>query len=394
MGLMDVATLLSAETLSVTVLSATSSHHNANTMRIASLNKSLSAAAHTLASVTSPSVAISERLSAQRDTRLLSPLTSAAQLLSASHASTLPRLQLPTLLELQVPTHPPLRLHQLPHHVLPSPPLLNHQSVLIMKVSHDAMVSNGLSLSVRAAAVSLPETFNALSESAPSRSVPRVPSNAELTLSISVALLHSALRSQKRSAQSAQNMSAQLANATRTSSALQSMLTAAATSILANATRISASTSVRRLAQPDTDELLSIPTLAAQLLDAARSLSLQTLPSPLHALLPRLSPRLQSPTSLHSHHVLSVLTLLVASEPTVRAGLSRTTHALSTLAALSTISELPSENADTSELPARLPSASESTRSTNAALSTLVSQVTANTSSAQMLSQSASTTKT
>ena len=263
-----------------------------------------------------------------------------------------------------------------------------------MKVSHDAMVSNGLSLSVRAAAVSLPETFNALSENAPSRSVPRVPSNAELTLSISVALLHSALRSQKRSAQSAQNMSAQLANATRTSSALQSMLTAAATSILANATRISASTSVRRLAQPDTDELLSIPTLAAQLLDAARSLSLQTLPSLLHALLPRLSPRLQSPTSLHSHHVLSVLTLLVASEPTVRAGLSRTTHALSTLAALSTISELPSENADTSELPARLPSASESTRSTNAALSTLVSQVTANTSSAQMLSQSASTTRT
>merc|ERR1712142_494944 len=118
----------------------------------------------------------------------------------------------------------------------------------------------------------------------------------ELTLSTSAALLHSALRSQRRSAQSAQNTSVQLVNATRTSSALQSMMTAAATSILANATRRSASISVKKLAQLDTDELLSIPTLAVQSLDAARSLSLQTFTLLPHALPPRLSPRLQSLT--------------------------------------------------------------------------------------------------
>ena len=137
--LMAAVTSLSAETSSVTVLSVTSSHQLANTMKTASHNKSPSAAVHTLVSATRASAASSVKLNAQKDTNKSSlHHMSVAQLPSVSSAITLQLHQPPPqLLQLLTPSQlsPSQSLSSIQSH--------QHQFVLIIRENHDAMVNNG-----------------------------------------------------------------------------------------------------------------------------------------------------------------------------------------------------------------------------------------------------------
>ena len=81
---MDVATLLSAEILSVMVSNVTSRHQRASIMKMSSLNKFQNAAAHMPASATRTSAVILVNSNVQKDmNKLLSPHMNVAQLLSA-----------------------------------------------------------------------------------------------------------------------------------------------------------------------------------------------------------------------------------------------------------------------------------------------------------------------
>merc|ERR1711881_311237 len=112
-----------------------------------------------------------------------------------------------------------------------------------------------------------------------------------------------------------------------------SMPTAAATSTTANATRTSASISVKKPAHQVTHELLSTLAPVAQLLDVAPSRLFQPQPQQQLHQEQRPSLILQSPISLQSHQPPSALMLKVVNEFTVKAGLMNaapSTHAKNT----------------------------------------------------------------
>jgi hypothetical protein len=177
------------------------------------------------------------------------------------------------------------------------------------------------------------------------------------------------------------------------SSVNQSMPTAVATSTTANATRTSVSIFLKKLAQLATLELLSIPTLAAQLLNVVMSKPQQLLPflqpQPLSQLL-----ILQLHTSQHFHQSPSVLIWMVANDAMEKAGLLNQSHAQSTLATLSTTFAPPSVIVVTNELDARPMKLKSLMLLMNVALVTLVKDQPVEILSAQKLSQNASTTKT
>ena len=396
---MVVAMLLSAETSSASVSNATSSHQHVLTMKIALHNKSQNAAVPTLVPATRTSAATSERSNVQKDTnKPSSHHTIAVQSQSALIANTQQQLHLTLqlhesliLIQQELSQHQSLSTTQ-PHQ--PSLPILSPQQlfVLMMKVLHDAMVNNGRSVNVNHAAASLQVLSNALSKLARPTSVKKVPIKSEHTTLMNVALLQHALPVHQKNAQNVHQLRFQLVNATKMLSADRLIQPAAATSTIVNATRTSASILPKKLAQLDTHEPSLIPVLAAQLLNVARpSQQLNQQLSQLHQPLPL--PILQPIQSLQPLQSLSASMLKVVSDVTVKAGLSKVSHAQFTLASPSTISELPSEFAVTSELVARSLNVRLLMSSTNAVLSTHVKLRSARMSSVQILFQIVNTMK-
>jgi hypothetical protein len=123
----------------------------------------------------------------------------------------------------------------------------------------------------RHAAVSLPVLLSAQSKSARLLSAKKENTKLELMILINVVLLHAAHSAQSQNVHHAHQLTFQLVNVTKILSVKPSMLTAVATNITVNATRTSASTSVKRLAQLVTHEPLSTQVLVVQLLDVAKS---------------------------------------------------------------------------------------------------------------------------
>jgi hypothetical protein len=182
------------------------------------------------------------------------------------------------------------------------------------------------------------------------------------------------------------------------SSVNQSMPTAVATSTTANATRTSVSIFLKKAAQLATLELLLILVLAVQLLNVVMSKPQQL--QQLQQLLPlQQQPLLQLLIlqSLMSHHLLHtqfVSILMETNDAMVKAGLLHLNHVQSTLATLSMTSVPPSAIVVTNELDARPMKLKSLMSLMNVALVTLVKDQPVEMSSAQKLSQNASTTKT
>jgi hypothetical protein len=213
-----------------------------------------------------------------------------------------------------------------------------------------------------------------------------------------VVLLHAALLVQSTSAQNANKPNNQHVNVTKMSSVNQSMPTAVATSTTANATRTSVSIFLKKAAQLATLELLLILVLAVQLLNVVMSKPQQL--QQLQQLLPlQQQPLLQLLIlqSLMSHHLLHtqfVSILMETNDAMVKAGLLHLNHVQSTLATLSMTSVPPSAIVVTNELDARPMKLKSLMLLMNVALVTLVKDQPVEMSSAQKLSQNASTTKT
>ena len=263
-----------------------------------------------------------------------------------------------------------------------------------MKVLHDATVNNGRSVNVNHAAASLQVLSNALSKLARPPSVKKVATKSEHTTSMNVALLQHALLAHQKNAQNVHQLRFQLVNATKMLSADRLIHNAAATNTIVNVTRTSASILPKKLAQLVTHELLSILVPVVQLLNVVKSQHqrlLQSLQPSQQALLQ--SQRLQSLISHQPLQSQSALMLKVVSDVMVKAGLSKVSHAPSTLATLSTTSELLSENAVTSELVASQLNVRLLMSLTNAVLSTHAKPTSARLSSVQKPFQIANTMK-
>ena len=253
---MDVAMLLSAETLIAMDTNVNSQYQLVNTMKIASPNKSQNAAAHMLASVTPTSVAILEKLNVQKDMNQPSSLhTNVAQLPSVSNH------QRPPPQPSTQPHH--TQLHQQLLHTFSQQP----QSVSITKELHDAMVRSGKSAIANHAAALPQVLLNALSNHVRLQYAKKELIKSEPTTLMLVVLLHAVLLAHQKSVQNANKPKLQHANVMKILSVKQSMLTAVATSTTANATRTSVSIFLKKLAQLATLELLSIAAHAAQLLN-------------------------------------------------------------------------------------------------------------------------------
>jgi len=257
-----------------------------NTMKIASPNKSQTAAAHMPASATRTSVAILVKFHVQKDIMLPSSHhTNVAQLPSAANHQRPPQLPQPHHHLIQ-------QLHQQLLHTFSQ----QQQSVSITKELHDAMVRSGKSAIANHAAASPQALLNALSKHVTLLHVKTVPTKSELTTLMLVVLLHAVLLVHQKSAQNANKPKNQHANVMKILSVNQSMLIAVATSTLANATRTSVSIFLKKLAQLATLELLSILAHAAQLLNAVTQKQQQRL----QQLLSQPQPLLQLPI-LHPH---------------------------------------------------------------------------------------------
>jgi hypothetical protein len=388
---MDVATLLSADQVqNVKAMNVNSQYQHANTTKIASLNKSQCAAAHMPASATRISVAISVKLNVQKDTNLPS-----SHHMNVAQLPSVLNHQQPQQLQHQQPQHEQLIFQHTLQQLLQ---LLLHtfsqqlMSVSITKEHHETMVKPGKSMNVKHVAASPQALLNALSKHVTLLNVKKEPTKSELMILILAVLLHAAPHVHQVNA-TVNHFQLQHVNVTKISSVNQSMMTAVATSTTANATRTSASIFLKKLAQLATLELLSIPTLAAQLLNVVMSKPQQLLqflqPQPLSQLL-----ILQLHTSQHSLQSPSVLIWMVANDVMEKAGLLNQSHAQSTLATLSTTFVPPSVNVVTNELDARPMKLKSLTLLTNVALGTLVKNQDVKSSHAQNQFQNASTTKT
>jgi len=243
-------------------------------------------------------------------------------------------------------------------------------------------------------AASPPVLSSALSKFVKFNHATQVNTKSEPTILMPAVLLHAVPLFHHQSAQSVHQLTSQLVNVMKTSRAKLSMPTAAATSTTANATRTSASISVKKPAHQVTHELLSTLAPVAQLLDVAPSRLFQPQPQQQLHQEQRPSLILQSPISLQSHQPPSALMLKVVNEFTVKAGLLNLNHALFTLAVPSTTSEPPSVNAVTNESNAPLMNARSPMSLMNAAPSTHAKNNNARTLSVQTLFQLANTMRT
>ena len=244
------------------------------------------------------------------------------------------------------------------------------------------------------AAALLQVSSNALSKLVPLQNVDQKNTKSEHTKLMPVALLHAVLLVHQTSAQNANKPKNQHVNVTKMLSALQLIQTAVVTLTTANATRTSASILLKKLAQLDTLELLSILVLVVQLLNVAMSKPLQ---QQLQLLQPQQLlqlPILQSPISHHLHHTPFVSILTETNDVMEKPGLFHLNHAQLTLVMLSMTSEPPSVSAVTNELDAAPTNVKLLTSSMNAVLSTLANQLDVKRLPAQKLFQNVKSTKT
>jgi hypothetical protein len=317
--------------------SVPTSHQLVPTTKTALPLKSLSAAAHTLASVTSPSATISVKPHVQKDIpdTLLTP-TIVVQLLDAAQLQQHQSLQLSHIQHthtLQLHPSQPLALQpRLPHQL--RLPLLSHQkhtSALSPMESPDSTVKSGqFPIASHVAVLPLAQS-NAQLKNAPNQHhVPKTNTSQLNTMSahaarVSVALQMNALIHVLRSLATRSNN--QLVPVTKMSSQSPSIQTAAATTTTVNATRTSATKSEKLHAQLVTLDKLSIPMLAAQLPSVAQHLQQLDQPRPLHTLL-QLSQQQHSHQPLTSQHQLSVLVLIekVVNDNMVNHGLTKNNH--------------------------------------------------------------------
>lgn len=334
--LMAVARLLSADQSSVLMSIAITHHHSVTTVRIASHSQSQSVAAHTLASVTETSATTSVRLSAQPATPdTSSALTSVVQLPDVARSQQLPPLHTSLILVtlLSQSSHTSFQQPPQPRPLLSSQ--LRTASASTTPARPDTTVRSGLLVHASHAAALLQVLLNVQRLSALlQHHVPTTNTSQASMMSTSAASQFAVLRSSARRharTLTVQRLLSQLASTTRTARAEPSMLTAAATSTTANATRTSATILASAHAHQVSSDRSSTLTLAAQLLDAARPPSqfhqLELVQSrQLHTLHELSLTPLQLPTS-SPPQLQSVSTVRVASVNTVRAGHTRRSHA-------------------------------------------------------------------
>jgi hypothetical protein len=331
---MVVAKLPIADIIPAPLKNVHTSHQLATTVKTALPLKSLSAAAHTLVSVTDPSAPISVKPPAQKDLPdTLSILIHVAQLLDAVQSQQHQAQQLFTQQHIHTLQ---LSLQHTKHQqrlLQPRLPLLSQQKQFFatsQTVSLDTTVKSGMLMIASHVAVLPQAQSNAQLKNALNQHLALMTNTSQLNTMLAHAARVSAVL--RKNAEIlvlrslAKRSNNQLVPVTRMSSHTPSIQTAAATPTLANATRTSVTTSEKLHAQKATPDELSIPTLAAQLPSVAQQQQLLNQPRPHHTQFPPSQRQHQSPPSL-LQLLMFALIRKVASDNMVNHGLMKKSHA-------------------------------------------------------------------